>query len=291
MERGRPAGSDRRGSGLKRMKVSAYVPFFNNAGTLQGTVESVLAQGILREDMCVIDDGSTDDSLKVARRLGVEVRVNDGNRGRGFTRARATREARHDLILSCDAGKGFAPDFLTVALPWMEDPRVAVVFGRVARRDRGNWVERWESRHIYKEGRVGQVNRKADLNTGGFLARRSILLSVGNFDERLRHSEDAELGARLLSGGFDVVYDPALSISPLGRTKLLTLLERYWRWHTGPDEKLDFMGYLRTVVYSVKVLAKADCAARDFAGVPISLFVPHYQFWRNVWRRLGQRRR
>ncbi len=268
------------------MKVSAYVPCFNNAATLEGSVESILIQGIPREDVCVIDDGSSDSSVATARRLNVRVIVNEGNQGRGFTRARATREARHDLVLACDAGKILPRDFLKTASAWMDQDRVAAVFGRLVGGPDGNWVARWEKRHIFMEQSPGTPNRRARLQTTGFLARRSQVLSVGNFNERLRHSEDTELGDRLLAAGLEVVYDPSLRIACPATTRLGPLLERYWRWHAGADEKIDFRGYARNIVYSIRVLARMDCRAGDFTSVPISLIVPHHQFWRSFWRKL-----
>ena len=267
------------------MSVSGVVPCFNNADTIAGALGSVLAQGIPPEDVFVIDDGSTDNSADVARSLGVEVKPNGGNRGRGYTRARATREARHDLILTCDATKALAPDFLAVARDWLGNPRVAAAFGRVLGREGGSVVERWESRHLYLEGIPRDVDRRADLATGGALFRRSTLLQTGNFNEKLRYSEDAEMGARLLSAGFEVVADPALRMFHLQRTRFWGLMERYWRWHAEPGEAVRPFQYLRTISYSIKGLARQDVAARDWAGVPISLFAPHYQFWRCAWRR------
>jgi glycosyltransferase involved in cell wall biosynthesis len=273
------------------VSVTAVVPCFNNAETIARAVESVLAQGVARGDVMVIDDGSSDDSVNLARSLGVEVKSNGENRGRGFTRARATREARHDLILSCDATKSLAPDFLRIAREWLKNPQVAVAFGHVLGREKGTVVERWESRHLFLENIPREVNRRADLATPGALFRRSTLLEAGNFNENLRHSEDADIGARLLAAGFEVVADPSLRIYHLQRTRFWVLMERYWRWHAGADETTSPVQYLRSVSYSIKGLALQDLAAGDWAGVPISLLMPHYQYWRSVCRRFRGGRR
>jgi hypothetical protein len=61
------------------------------------------------------------------------------------------------------------------------------------------------------------------------------------------------------------------------------VLERYWRWHAGADEGVDFRKYIKQIYFSLKVMALQDLAEGDLLSVPISLFVPHYQFWRS-WR-------
>jgi GT2 family glycosyltransferase len=268
------------------VKVSGYVPCFNNQVTLTTALGSLLAQGLAPGDVFVVDDASTDDSVAVARSLNVEVKVNPRNCGRGYTRARAMREAGHELVLACDATKKLAPDFLAIALKWMDSPKVAAVFGRVVRNHQSSAVERWESRHIFKENSPGVTNNRASLATGGVLMRRSSILQAGNFKDSLRHSEDIDLGNRLLAAGFKVVFDPTLRIMQVGRTRFWSLMERYWRWHAGPEERTSVRHYLRMISYSVKVLAREDWAVRDYTGVPISLFVPHYQFWRSFCRGL-----
>ena len=54
------------------MRVSVITPVWNAAGTLAATVASVQAQGVTDWEMWLVDDGSTDGSRELARRLAVE---------------------------------------------------------------------------------------------------------------------------------------------------------------------------------------------------------------------------
>ncbi len=271
------------------MKVSAYIPCFNNARTLRHALASVRAQGPAVDEILIIDDGSTDggaDSL--AGESGVRVVCHTQNMGRGAARSTAMREARHEIVLSCDATGTLEPGFLATALSWFGDAKVAAVFGRITQEDPRNAVERWRGRHLFRMQAAGSVLHGASLATHGSVARKSVAMQVGNYDARLRHTEDADLGRRLLAAGFDVVFDPSLTVTTTVSNTLAKVLERYWRWNAGATEQMSSRGYLRQISYALKVMVVADLQAGDPASALISFYSPHYQFWRSWLRRRRQ---
>jgi glycosyltransferase involved in cell wall biosynthesis len=275
---------------LKRMEIkptiSAYVPCFNNASTLRETIESIRKLTVPVDELFLVDDGSTDNSIALAEQLGVRIIRHAQNLGRGAVRARAMQEAKHDFVLSCDATNALPPDFAERALTWFESPNVAAVFGRIWQEDRSTAVLRWRGRHLFKMDVQLAANHRASLTTYGVLIRKSHVLAVGSFNPNLRHSEDADLGERLLAAGHEVVFDPGLKVMSRANNTLGEVLERYWRWYAGKNEQVTWRGYGKQVVYSLKVMARRDWHAGDPLGLPISLLSPHYQFWKSFWRRL-----
>jgi len=271
------------------MPISAYVPCFNNASTLASAVNSLRQQSVPINELFVIDDCSADNSCEIAQDLGVRIVRQERNSGRGAVRSRAMLEAVHDFVLSCDATNALPPDFVERALPWFESATVAAVFGRMWQEDNSTVVQRWRGRHLFKTHDQPVANRRASLATWGVLMRKSCVMNVGNFDANLRHSEDADLGERLLADGYEVVFDPLLHTIPLTSNTLPELLERYWRWYAGKDEKIGWKGYFKQVVYSLKVMARQDLQAGDLLSIPISVLSPHYQFWKSFWRKLPKK--
>jgi glycosyltransferase involved in cell wall biosynthesis len=268
---------------------SAYVPCYNNASTVGWALASLQAQTAPPAELFLVDDGSTDQSPAVAARQGVPVVAMGRNAGRGAVRARAMERARHELVLCCDATNELPAHFAAQALPWFDDPRVAAVYGPIRPGQVRSLADRWRARHLFKLGQPWAVRHGAPLSTWGCVLRRSAVLAVGNFDAALRHSEDAELGRRLLDAGFDVVFDPALHVTSTISNTPLGVLERYWRWHAGEREQVSLAGYARQVWYSLKVLACRDLASGDPLAVALSLACPHYQFWKSSWRRISGR--
>lgn len=271
------------------MTVSGYVPFYNNAPTVLAAVNSLRRQDKPLDEIFAVDDGSTDNGTRILEAVGVRVLKQPDNLGRGAARARAMTEAKCEFVVCCDATNVMPINYCSTALRWFEDPRVGAVYGRISQPAGGNAVTRWRGRHLFQMpksgGLVETLRRDGTLATYGAVVRRSACLEVGNFDARRRHTEDADLGERLKMRGFDILFDPRLEVHSIVSNGLAQVLERYWRWYAGKDEGISLVGYLRTVWYSVRVMAARDLEERDAAAAAISVLVPHYQFWRSVFRK------
>lgn len=269
--------------------VGAYVPCFNNVDTVRDAVESLLAQTVAPSEVVVIDDGSTDMSATALRGLPARIVRHERNMGRGAARARAMRELEYEFVLCCDATNVLEPTFIEKGLSWFDEDTVAAVVGRLTQRPARNVVERWRGRHLFKTGSAGQVRRGGGLSTWGTLVRTAAVRNVGGYNPDLRHSEDADLAHRLLASGFEIVHDPDLQVISVASNTLSQVLERYWRWYAGAAEAVCWRGYWRNIGYSIKAMAAADLRDGDPLSVPVSLVMPHYQFWRSWFRRLRAR--
>jgi cellulose synthase/poly-beta-1,6-N-acetylglucosamine synthase-like glycosyltransferase len=193
-------------------------------------------------------------------------------------------EAKGEFVVCCDATNVLPVDFVKRLLPWFEDPHVAAVYGRIQDPTPQSAIGRWRARQLFKAGQAMEVAHHAPLITYGTILRRSATLQVGNFSEKLRHSEDAELGERLLAAGYDIVADPRVPVFCNKQNSIMEVLERYWRWYAGKDEKVSLRGYWKTIVYSIKGMAWQDLRAGDPLAALISLLCPHYQFWTSRMR-------
>jgi glycosyltransferase involved in cell wall biosynthesis len=65
---------------INQKKVVVVLPAYNAERTLQKTVEEISSV----VDTCIlVDDGSTDETVELARKLGLQVCVHERNRGYG----------------------------------------------------------------------------------------------------------------------------------------------------------------------------------------------------------------
>ncbi|MBC7631432.1 glycosyltransferase family A protein, partial [Aeromicrobium sp.] len=91
-----------------RPVLSIIVPVYNGAEHLDESLRSVRRQDYRRIEVVVIDDGSTDDSLAIARRharLDRRITVlTQSNAGVGAARRVAVTAAKGDFLTFVDAG-------------------------------------------------------------------------------------------------------------------------------------------------------------------------------------------
>ena len=95
-------------------RVSVVVPVYNKERYLRRVVDSVLAQTFTDFELVVVDDGSTDGSLEVARSYAdPRVRVvAQANGGEGAARNRGIAESRAPLLALIDGDDEWHPSFL-----------------------------------------------------------------------------------------------------------------------------------------------------------------------------------
>ena len=85
------------------MKICAAIPAFNNERTILEVVENTRREV---DHVVVIDDGSTDQTTKLAKEAGAHVVTVSKNRGKGHALAIAfqyARESGFDAIITLDA--------------------------------------------------------------------------------------------------------------------------------------------------------------------------------------------
>lgn len=114
--------------------VSVPMALYNHGRYLDGALQSLFAQTMPDWELVIINDGSTDDSLHIAKQLirkynDPRIRlVSKANEGLPKTRSRGMRETSAPYICQLDADDFIAPDYLEKALQILEhDPEIGWV--------------------------------------------------------------------------------------------------------------------------------------------------------------------
>lgn len=95
--------------------VSIVIPCFNKEAYVGQAIQSALAQTYRNVEVIVIDDGSTDNSLRVVQSFGTAVRWETGsNRGPSWARNRGMALAQGDFIQFLDADDWLYPRKLEI---------------------------------------------------------------------------------------------------------------------------------------------------------------------------------
>lgn len=178
--------------------ISIVVPAFNASSLIAESLMSACRQTHRELDIVVVDDGSTDDTAAIVRRIAradPRVRLIEAeHRGVSAARNRGIAEARSDLIATLDADDLWHPQKLERQYHLMRgaEPDVGVVYCWASGIDAKGCVilPVWNPSHA--EGDVlKQIVVSGILSNGSTpLIRRAAIERAGGYDENLHLCED-----------------------------------------------------------------------------------------------------
>ena len=195
--------------------LSVIIPNYNRADLIGETLDNVLAQTRAPDEVIVVDDGSTDNSIEVSERYGDRITlIRQANAGPGAARNRGLAAARGELIQFMDSddlwslGKLEAQERALATSeadfaysPWLQ----ARLEGGRARH-----ADPVIQQHPLPPSRspVAWYLRGWVIVFQCCLFRRSLLDAAGPYREDLMPSEDSELLFRILKSGARPVHVP-----------------------------------------------------------------------------------
>lgn len=105
------------------MTISVIIPVYNNARFLAAAIESVLVQDATIDEVLVVDDGSSDDSVAVAQRFVPHIRmVSQPNAGPAAARNTGLDNTGGELVAFLDADDLMMPHRIAAQAAAMSRP-------------------------------------------------------------------------------------------------------------------------------------------------------------------------
>lgn len=114
------------------MKLSIIIPAFNEEKTLGAIVEKVQKLNLASSEIIVVDDGSTDETGKIVKKLSgknVTTLSHSKNEGKGKAIVDALKIVRGEIVLIQDADLEYDPSEIPKLLAPFSDKKVQVVYG------------------------------------------------------------------------------------------------------------------------------------------------------------------
>jgi len=262
--------------------VSILIPAYNSQEWIAGSIESALAQTWPRKEVVVVDDGSTDNTLRVVQRFaGKNLRVvGQPNQGAAAARNAAFALCQGDYIQWLDADDLLAPD--KVELQMRELDRGATKRTLLS----GAWgyfrYRKWKAQFLPTvlwgdlspvEWLVRKMGQNLHMQTDNWLVSRELTAAAGPWDTRLWRDNDGEYLCRVILASDGIKFVPGAksyyrqagyqSISTIGRSnKKLESLLLSMKLH---------IGYLR----SLKDSERTRAACLFYIRVWLHEFYPH----------------
>lgn len=188
--------------------VSVVMPVYNQEPYVELAVSSLLQQTFTDFELVVIDDGSTDASLKILERLAAadpRVRLfSQENRGRSATRNRGLELARADLVAMMDPDDISLPERLELQVAYMREHPECVALGAQFESVCMEGLPLHSSElpldHDSIENLLLEDNGQT-LHQSVCVLRRGVCIEVGGYDEQYPAGEDVDLFLRLALKG------------------------------------------------------------------------------------------
>jgi glycosyltransferase involved in cell wall biosynthesis len=185
--------------------VSILIPCRNAATTLRETLESALAQEGVEKEVIVVDDGSTDRSLEVAKGYEARgVRVIQGPRiNASAARNSALQASRGDYIQYLDADDLLGEKKIIRQIEVLRGNNSCVAsarWGRFERSPNDAVFSNDDQLHDWKpvEWLLAQCGELRMMHPAAWLVPRGLAEKAGPWDERITLNDDGEYFARVL---------------------------------------------------------------------------------------------
>lgn len=187
----------------KNPTVSVLMPVYNAERYLAEAVESILAQTFKDFEFIIVDDGSTDASLKILEtyakrdeRIRLKSRENIGY---AKTLNEMLTQAKGDFIARMDADDIALPERLARQVEFLQRESAVVCVGGLPEviDEKGRLLTRIKLPRNNDEIQQMILSGQVVLSHPTVMIRRSALLEVGGYDDAMVPAEDLDLWLRL----------------------------------------------------------------------------------------------
>lgn len=184
------------------MKISIGIPFYNAEEFLSDAIKSVLMQSFKEWELILLDDGSTDSSLNIAKyyaKIDGRIRViSDGmNKRLPYRLNQLIKLSKYDYIARMDADDLIHPDRLKIQLEFLENNKeydlVSTSLVSINKKNQVKGIRALD--FIYTD--FSQVKRHYPIVHASILVRKK-WYERNQYNINLPRSEDFELWCRAI---------------------------------------------------------------------------------------------
>jgi cellulose synthase/poly-beta-1,6-N-acetylglucosamine synthase-like glycosyltransferase/peptidoglycan/xylan/chitin deacetylase (PgdA/CDA1 family) len=225
-------------------RVAVLIPAYNEETVIVRTIRSVLNSDYPNLHVIVIDDGSSDSTLDVARQAyAAEIAAGrvqvftKPNSGKAASLNFALDRIAEDFYVGIDADTVIAPDAISKLIPHFEDPLVGAVAGNAKVGNRVNLWTRWQALEYITsqnfERRALDLFNVVTVVPGAIGAWRTAPVKAAGGYPVNTVAEDADLTMNLLEQQLKVVYEDRALAFTEAPIDAKGLMRQRFRWSFG----------------------------------------------------------
>ncbi len=217
------------------LTFSFIIPALNEENLIANCIKSIKRQKKVADEIIVVDNGSKDKTVEIARELGCKV-VKEEKKGASNARNEGAKLAKGDILCFIDADGVVSPDWLKEVRGVLQDPKVNAVVGLFIFSHKNPAKKIWYNTYTLfaYTGLVlsNLLLRKSYFVINNMAIRKNIFWKLGGLESVV--AEDVWLSRKLWKlEEQKVIFNPKMVVNYSSR---------------GFDE----IGYIRTVIYWIK---------------------------------------
>jgi cellulose synthase/poly-beta-1,6-N-acetylglucosamine synthase-like glycosyltransferase len=225
--------------------VTIIIPAYNEEAVIHDSLSSLLQLNYPDVEIIMIDDGSTDKTVSIAKALQCKNLkrtlhiITQTNAGKASALNTGLHHAMGELVLCVDSDSKLSPDSLRWGVEHFNDPKVVAVAGHVEVVNPSSLLTRFQQ----LEYQISQNFVRRGLSWFGVvtvipgpvgLFKTQALLDISGYKEdKNLFAEDADLTVRLLAKGWRIVSEDRMVASTEAPEKIYPLLRQRYRWKRG----------------------------------------------------------
>jgi len=202
--------------------IGIVLPVYNRESTLSRAIQSVIDQSYTNWKLMIIDDCSTDNSLKIAKEFSqkdkrIQVLRNPKNSGSNYSRNKAIKSLDTKWVAFLDSDDAWRSDHLSNLISRIEyfqfqiksfKPSIAYA-GLVTHQSD-------EAGRIFPAKLFGDVQKilaqKSFIRTSSMMIHQRVFQTVGLFNEGINGADEYDLLIRAVQKDFKVANSPKVSV-------------------------------------------------------------------------------
>jgi len=281
------------------VSVSVIIPTLNEGLSIAGTLDSILMQSHLPDEIVVADAGSTDNTVVIVETYGekaIPVKlVGNPDMTPGAGRNAAAKASSCEYIACMDAGNIADKFWLeNLLFPLQRAPDIDVVYGRFLPRPRNSFEECVVAINF---SYLSNYFNNDDLELDGGLEEHGIPYTgsstlikletfnkVGGFPEWLRTGEDKLFGKKVEHDGYKVVYSAKPVVYHHIRASISALYNQAFTYGRGNGRTRQTSGGFFHIFYKyvVALVMMLMLPFYPVVALPLFMWIGLYSYRRGI---------
>jgi glycosyltransferase involved in cell wall biosynthesis len=267
-----------------RNHISLYIAAYNAEKTIEKSINSILQQTLKPKEIIIINDCSTDKTLKLLKKFNqIKIINNKKNYGLAKSRNIALKYSKYNFLASIDSDVVCKKNWLETLFNTMVKKNADLIGGKLVDKYIKEPANHWRSYYLKQNWGDRQINNPQFIFGANFLLNKKKIKDLNiRYNETFRtNGEDVNFSKVLKSKNCNLYYEPRALCYHYQFDDITSLSKRYWRYsyYGAGLKKLTLTRLIRLILRQTKVLfywMYRDLLKKNYHFLNINLIMSYY---------------